>query len=199
MKKSFCFVYCGHSIVVTCSTWWCSVLHRTIWNISFPCRHVEFVKVRLFTSVKPLCGVFPHFCKNRGRKIFIEKSYLHFNFFENHKRRNLWMEGEWFCLSFFVRIKTMDKFIVQALTNGSSQICWAGRSYFLFRATLMPCIFIYAPQQAFCRAFCKLLFLAYSFVHDKHTADLCCWCACDTYSWHFIFSMHQFRASLLTF
>ena len=97
--------------------------------------------------------------KNRG----IEKSYLHFNFFENHKRRNLWMEGEWFCLSFFVRIKTMDKFIVQALTNGSSQICGAGRSYFLFRAALMPCIFIYAPQQASWRILCALFFLVYVF------------------------------------
>ena len=103
----------------------------------------------------------------------MEESYLYFVFFENHKRRNLWMEGGCFCLSFFVRIKTMDKSIMQALTNGRSQICGAGHSYFLFRAALMPCIFLCSAAGDLSYLLCVLLFLAYTFMHNKQAIDLC--------------------------
>ena len=70
----------------------------------------------------------------------MEKSYLHFVFSRITKEEIYgWKESDFVGL-FFVRTKTMDKFIVQALTNDRSQICGASRSYFLFRAALMPCI-----------------------------------------------------------
>lgn len=102
----------------------------------------------------------------------MEKSYLYFVFSRITKEEiHGWKEND-FAGLFFVRIKTMDKFIVRALMNDRSQICGAGRSHFLFRAALMLCIF-YAPQQALCRIFCVLLFLVYTFMHNKQAIDLC--------------------------
>lgn len=95
------------------------------------------------------------FAKTEVEK-YLWKNLIYISFFSRITKEEIhgWKEND-FAGLFFVRIKTMDKFIVRALTNGRSQICGAGRSYFLFRVALMLCIFIYVPQQALVVSFVR--------------------------------------------